>query len=325
MKNLTRPQTGRLKRILQLIREGMKRGELASAGRMAQDMDVTWRTVIRDLDYLRDDEQAPIEYDDSRKGYYLSDVQWKLSAVDLSRSEVFAFFVARKILDSYHGTALEPDMHSLLAKIGRALEGSFTADVEALTGEYTILQEDHVVVDREIWGEVAKAVEARNVIEILYTKFNGEKGWRTIRPFHLVQYHGNWYALAFRDDSGEFRTYAISRIKEIKQTEQSFKMPAGRTAPSYLKDFMGITGGETMDVRLLFSQKVASYIKERIWCKKQKIIERRNGSVELRMKTAGWKELVRWILSWQPDVKVLAPASLRNRIREKLEAGIRNC
>ncbi len=35
------------------------------------------------------------------------------------------------------------------------------------------------------------------------------------------------------------------------------------------------------------------------------------------------KELVRWVLSWMPDVKVLAPKSLRDRIAEKLQAGLR--
>ena len=38
----------------------------------------------------------------------------------------------------------------------------------------------------------------------------------------------------------------------------------------------------------------------------------------------GWrKELVRWVLSWIPDVKVLAPKSLRDRIVEKLQDGLR--
>ena len=35
------------------------------------------------------------------------------------------------------------------------------------------------------------------------------------------------------------------------------------------------------------------------------------------------KELVRWVLSWMPDVKVLAPKSLRDRIAEKLRDGLR--
>jgi predicted DNA-binding transcriptional regulator YafY len=40
------------------------------------------------------------------------------------------------------------------------------------------------------------------------------------------------------------------------------------------------------------------------------------------MVTTGRKELIRWILSWMPDVKVLAPKSLRERIVEKLHTGL---
>lgn len=45
--------------------------------------------------------------------------------------------------------------------------------------------------------------------------------------------------------------------------------------------------------------------------------------VDLRMETTGRKELVRWVLSWMPDVRVLAPKSLRDRVALKLEEGLR--
>jgi predicted DNA-binding transcriptional regulator YafY len=40
------------------------------------------------------------------------------------------------------------------------------------------------------------------------------------------------------------------------------------------------------------------------------------------MQTSGWKELVRLILSWQPDVKVLAPRRLRDRVEEKMRIAL---
>jgi len=42
-----------------------------------------------------------------------------------------------------------------------------------------------------------------------------------------------------------------------------------------------------------------------------------------QIEAKGCKELVRWILSWVPDVKVLAPKSLWDRIAEKLQYGLR--
>ena len=52
-------------------------------------------------------------------------------------------------------------------------------------------------------------------------------------------------------------------------------------------------------------------------------VMRPDGCVEMRLETTGRKELVRWVLSWMPDVKVLAPKSLRDRIAEKLRDGLR--
>ena len=75
-----------------------------------------------------------------------------------------------------------------------------------------------------------------------------------------------------------------------------------------------------MDVRLRFAPTVASYIAGRVWHPTQEVHWHRSGSVELRMRTSGWKELVRFVLSWTPDVEVLAPKRLRDRVREKLAA-----
>jgi predicted DNA-binding transcriptional regulator YafY len=44
--------------------------------------------------------------------------------------------------------------------------------------------------------------------------------------------------------------------------------------------------------------------------------------VDLALTTTGRQELVRWILSWTPEVRVLAPVALRQRVLERLQAGI---
>ncbi|MEI6788430.1 MAG: WYL domain-containing protein [bacterium] len=47
-----------------------------------------------------------------------------------------------------------------------------------------------------------------------------------------------------------------------------------------------------------------------------------DGRIEMRLETTGRKELVRWILSWMPDVKALEPKTLADRIVEKLQSGL---
>jgi len=75
-------------------------------------------------------------------------------------------------------------------------------------------------------------------------------------------------------------------------------------------------------VRLRFSQRVATYLKERLWHPSQTIRERSDGSIDLAFTTTGRQELVRWILSWMPEVQVLGPVDLRRRVLERLKTGI---
>ncbi len=82
-------------------------------------------------------------------------------------------------------------------------------------------------------------------------------------------------------------------------------------------------GDAPIKAQLLFEPKLAVYITERDWHPSQEFQTHADGRVEMRLETTGRKELVRWILSWMPDVKLLAPKRLRNRIAEKLRNGLR--
>jgi len=77
-------------------------------------------------------------------------------------------------------------------------------------------------------------------------------------------------------------------------------------------------------VRLLFAAKIATYIEERVWHPEQLMRRRADDMLEMEFETTGWKELVRWILSWQPDVEVLSPKRLRERIELKMRQGLAN-
>jgi predicted DNA-binding transcriptional regulator YafY len=118
---------------------------------------------MRDLDSLRDDEGAPIEYDASHKGYYMSDLSWSLPAIRVSRQEVFAFSIAAKLLNAFRGTPLEVDMASLFEKIGHSLKGTITLNPAVLTEHLTVLGEDYVRQDPAMWSAVSEATDKRDL------------------------------------------------------------------------------------------------------------------------------------------------------------------
>jgi tetratricopeptide (TPR) repeat protein len=161
MKNFTRPKYARIRQILEMIREGTRAGRYPNATDFRNRLGIPRRTLMRDLDFLRDDEGAPIEYDASRKGYRLTAETWSLPAMQLSRKEVFAFSVASRLLERFEGTPLELDVRSVLGKIADSMQGSITVDVGNMTERYSVLGEDHVVQDPEVWAAAPDYVDAR--------------------------------------------------------------------------------------------------------------------------------------------------------------------
>ena len=101
--------------MIQMIREGSTGGgKPANSSDFMAEFGVSRRTVARDLDFLRDDERAPVAYDDARHGFRLTDDTYNLSPVSISRREAFSFGLARKLLAHYEGTPLHLDMRSVL-------------------------------------------------------------------------------------------------------------------------------------------------------------------------------------------------------------------
>ena len=326
MKTATRPQYHRLQRILEMIREGARAGSPPNCGHFTRELAVSRRTVMRDLDFLRDEHNAPIAYDDSRKGFRLTDPTFQLAPVELTRREVFSFSIARKLLDRFVGTPLEMDMRSVLAKIADSLQGTVSLDVESLTDQFTVLAEDHAKVDPDVWQRVGRAINQKERLRMRYQRFDGATGDYLLEPYHLVAYHGNWYLLALNRAAGRKETFALSRCRTLAGTGQHFAPPVGFHALTFFKDAIGISQADKpWKVRLLFTSEVATYIRERVWHKSQELRPRRDRSLELRLQTSSRKELTRWILSWMPHVKVLAPRQLRERVRQRMRQGLIYC
>ena len=92
--------------MVQMVREGSGGGEPPNSSDFMAEFGVSRRTVARDLDFLRDEERAPLTYDDVRHGFRLADETYTLPPVTITRREAFSFGLARKLLAHYEGTPL---------------------------------------------------------------------------------------------------------------------------------------------------------------------------------------------------------------------------
>jgi len=119
---------------------------------------------------------------------------------------------------------------------------------------------------------------------------------------------------------GDILTLAVERIQEITPTGSLFEYPKDFDPEELLESAFDIVYEQPIDIRIWFSPDQARYIKERTWSKTQKIEEQEDGSIILSMRTSGWWDVKRWVLSYGKEAKVLEPQTLKEDIVRELEA-----
>jgi len=323
MKTQNRPQSYRVRRIVEMVRESPAQGYRPSSTDFSRELGVSRRTVARDLDFLRDEENAPLAYDTVVRGWRLTEPTYQVPPVRVRVDEVFSFFVARKLLEAFVGTPMELGMRSVMEKIAESLQGFVTVDLEAMTDRFSVIGEDHVVIDPAVWKIAVQAIHGCAQLAAVYQRFDGQIHDYQLESHHLVAYHGNWYLLATNTGKGRPEIFALSRFRSVAATGHRFVRPENYDPLAVIQNGFGITRGEEpIRAILRFSPQVATYIKERIWHPTQRVSERADGSLQVELTTTGRKELVRWILSWMPEVQVIAPVDLRRRVVKRMQAGI---
>jgi len=141
-----------------MIREGSGTGgKPPNSSDFMAEFGVSRRTAARDLDFLRDEERAPLAYDEATHGFKLTDETYALPAVSISRREAFSFALARKLLVHYEATPLHMDMRSVLDKIAESLAGDITIEPDWLSEHVGVLPEDRVKIDPAVWAQIALA------------------------------------------------------------------------------------------------------------------------------------------------------------------------
>ncbi|MGZ5022234.1 MAG: helix-turn-helix transcriptional regulator, partial [Chthoniobacterales bacterium] len=80
------------------IHAQLKAGEFPNCRKIAEEIEVSSKTIQRDIDFMRDRLGLPIEYDPLRFGFYYTQEVASFPSIEVSEGEVAALFVAQKAL-----------------------------------------------------------------------------------------------------------------------------------------------------------------------------------------------------------------------------------
>ena len=303
-------------------------GALPNCSKMAEELNVTSKTVQRDINFMRDHLKLPMVYDDSRHGFYYKKEVSEFPVFDLTMEELAALFFARNALLPIRGTKLAETLSLAFQRITRPLQEKVSFGWSDLDEAFSVKNPGASKPEMESFGRLAKAVLERREVEFQYTKMGSDKAeLRKVHPLHLGEVDKGWYLVAHDTARNAIRTFALPRISQIKVATTKFQRPADFDARNYFRNSFGVwtnadTGAKPYEVRVQFEGYAARVIPERRWHESQDIRElnAKGTKIEMRMTLSNLEDVTRWVLSWGSQAKVLGPVELIDAVRDEATA-----
>ncbi len=295
----------------------LERERFPNCQKLAAEMEVSPKTIQRDIDFMRYQLELPIEYDSVRHGFFYSETVHKFPTLTISQGELTALLVAQKAIEQYKGTAFQRPLESAFAKIVASLPTEAEVSIRALSEAYSFQPSAPAVTHLQTFETLSDAVMASQEVEFIYKPLSGSKpGLRRVQPYHLRCVDNQWYLLGFDLVRGAMRTFALTRMSKVVNTRRGFTRAVGFSVDRMMDGAFGaFEPREIKTARLRLDGIGAQIVAERIIHPSQKLKMLPNGGAELTLKVGIAPDLIRWILGLGDHAEVLSPPELRKQVR----------
>lgn len=315
---LSRPPLERMLR----IHDELRRGALTNCTKLASALGVCRKTVLRDLAFMRDRLDLPIEFDLAIQAYRYTHPVTSFPTVHVTEGELLALLVAQRALEQYRGTPFHRSLEIAFEKLAGGLRDriSFSPADELRAVSFKNVGLGRT--DLAIFNALSGAVLRQEEVEFDYRK-PGEtaRSHRRVRPYHLANRENLWYLIAYDVEREALRTFALPRISGVTVRKERFAKPADFSPEKFFADALGVLGGRgNHQVVIRFSAAAADRVREREWHESQEVRELPGGEVELRMRLGALAEAERWVLGWGAAAEVIGPRELRDRVAASAQA-----
>lgn len=294
-----------------------------------EELEVSLATFKRDLEYLRDRFNAPVIWDRDAGGYRFEKQgvgdAYELPGLWFSASEIHALLTMQQLLNSLGPGLLTPHIQPLLTRLRMLLDRE-NMPVDAVEKKIRIQRVNARAYEPEFFTPIASAVLQRKRIVIDHHNRNrNETIRREVSPQRLNYYRENWYLDAWCHLRNELRSFGLDAIKGVWLGTETAQEVSDEELAAVLDSGYGIfSGKDILWAELEFSPSRSQWVSKETWHPDQESHFTADGSYRLRLPFSNPTELIMDILHHLPEVRVVGPVSLRNMVRDQLQAALKN-
>jgi predicted DNA-binding transcriptional regulator YafY len=296
-----------------------------SQSELVKHFGVDRKTIKRAVDALSIHYPVIEERDGKLIRYRLSD-EFQFSPPSLTASEIAVLLLARESISATgitsFGSPFSQHVRGLILKIRAALPAPLREKLDNLTsvfGTAAVSTKDYSSYSEIINRLVEAAIEGYSMRMVYHSLSDDQTKERLIDPYCIYfDPDGATLKLAAYDQIRcNVIPFSIDRILALFETGKQFIRPPGFNLSEYLvKNCFNGIHGTPISVTLRAYNVTSRIFRERSFHPSQQIVEDTSEFITINMNVAGGRGLVRFILSWAPDVEIIEPESLRREVAD---------
>lgn len=309
-----------MERIVSIV-DAVHSGKHPNCRSLAEELEVSAKTVQRDINFIRDRLHYPIEYDELHYGYYFSREVSDLDRFDVQVEDLAALFLAKQTMGALKGTRMARAMEPTFEKLTTMLEGKVNLSSSDLADVFSVTEAGVGEADLSRFGKLAEAVLKQQEVSFMYFGVgDSDQKRRRVQPYHVGEVNGGWYMMGVDTEKGAMRTYALPRMKSLVVLKSQFERDGALN--------VGFSGGigawsseQEFDVCLEVSGWVYQLVQERVWHHTQEvnITDSESKLAKVTLSVSSLEELVSLVLSWGQHVKIISPRKLLQLVQNEVK------
>lgn len=224
--------TMRTFRLFTLLDHLRGRTEPVSAEMLAQELQVSVRTIYRDMATLQV-MGAPIRGEagvgyQMEKGYFLPPLRFDADELD-------AIMLGTRLLVSRGDDQLAAAAMRVSAKISAVLSNDLSETYKHLPLRAVARQTiENTSANRHL-AHLRQAVRNKMILDITYTDLQGNQSQRLARPLGLTMFDDVWLLTIWCETRLDFRNLRADKIDSLQMTGKKFRSEKGKRFEDYLK------------------------------------------------------------------------------------------
>jgi predicted DNA-binding transcriptional regulator YafY len=219
----------RADRLFEII-QFMRRKELVRARELAESLEVSERTIYRDVQDLITS-GVPIE-GEAGIGYVLR-AGFDLPPLMFKEQEIEALVLGARIVESWADPELATAASDVIAKVEAVIPErlrTYMANTALLAPQQHFMEP--ISFDM---GQLRQALRNQLKVYFEYQTAGGEASQRTVRPLSLAYFGPVWILAAWCELRDDFRTFRLDRIKAFAVRQDRFRGEPGKTLVDFLR------------------------------------------------------------------------------------------